>query len=66
MWRPWRRRRHPDPAKLGNLTLWETVNEDGQELDMWAEMSTDPAAAEHVVRVKAVFRDLGWTQTAGD
>jgi hypothetical protein len=56
------RRQKPDPEQLGNLTLWE--NED--ELGIWAEMTTDPEMADAVDQVKDIFRQHGWSQTAGD
>lgn len=64
----WGRRRHrdPDPDKLGDLTMWEGVDEDGEEFITWAEMTPDPKMADAVERVKDVMRDQGWTQTVRD
>jgi hypothetical protein len=61
-----RRRTEPDPSQLGNLTFWEGVDEDGEEQLLWAEMTTDPEMAEAVDQVKGIFRQQGWSQTAGD
>jgi len=58
----WRRRQRPDPERMGNLTLWENTDEQG----IWAEMTTDPDMQDAVDQVKAIFRDFGWEQTAGD
>ena len=49
------------PTSLGDV-----VDEDGDEMVIWAEMSTDPEAVDAVEQVKQIMRDPGWTQTAGD
>jgi hypothetical protein len=65
VWR-WRRRPVPDPSRFGDLTIWETTDEDGDELVLWAEMSTDSEARDAVAELKEVMRNQGWTQTVGD
>jgi hypothetical protein len=63
----WKRRDEPDPERLGNLTLWEAVDdEDGDEHVLWAEMTPDPGMADAVAQVKQVLREHGWSRTAGD
>ena len=57
-----RRSLRPDPDKLGNLTLWEGA---GDHV-IWAELTTDPESADAVEHIKQIFRERGWTQTAGD
>lgn len=59
----WKRRRPGlDPAKLGDLTLWEGA---GDEV-IWAELPTDAKSAEVVEHIKQMFREHGWRQTVGD
>ena len=62
----WRqRRRGPDPT-TAPTSLGDVVEEDGDEMVVRAEMSTDPEAVDAVEQVKQIMRDPGWTQTAGD
>lgn len=62
----WKRRRKPAPEQFGNLTVWETVGECGEEYISFAEVSTDPRLADTVEHLKQVMREQGWSQTAGD
>jgi hypothetical protein len=62
----WKRRRRREPDHLGDLTLWEGVDDDGDEQVLWAEMTTDPTMSDAVEQVKQILREHGWTQTAGD
>ena len=52
--------------RLGHLTFWEKTNDEGEDLLIWAEMSTARRAQRPVAQVKQIMRDCGWTQTVGD
>jgi hypothetical protein len=60
------RRRRSDPKRLGNLTFWEGVDEDGDKQLLWAAITTDPDMTDALDKVKQVFRECGWAKTAGD
>lgn len=64
--RKWWRRGEPDDMRLGHLTFWEKTNDEGEDLLIWAEMSTARRAQCPVAQVKQIMRDCGWTQTVGD
>ena len=61
-----RRRTGPEPDQLGDLTFWESTDEDGDGQLLWAEMSTEPNTADAVAEVKNIMRQQGWTQLVGD
>lgn len=60
------RKRRRDPSKVGDLTLWESVDAEGEPVTQFVEMTIDPVVADSVLLIKQTLRDQGWAQTAGD